>query len=155
MKHANIKKCTAAAMILIMMISLMGCSLSRSEASKPKCQYISTAWHSDLEYPQKLIIRGNEALGMYQYVDKALAQALKSYNKDYFKNRILVLITIEASSGGDRFLVTKARKSDDQLTIYIQQAIRGMTCDMAAWYFLIELDRSYDTDAENIVLSIS
>ena len=47
--------------------------------------------------------------------------------------------------------VTKAEKENDTLTVHIKQTQDGMTCDMAAWHFLIELDKKYDTNEVSII----
>ena len=79
------------------------------------------------------------------------ASALSDYDSKFFEKKDLLILYVETGSGGDRFQVTKAEKENETLTVHIKQTNDGMTCDMAAWHFLIELDKKYDANEVSII----
>ena len=130
---------------------------------------VQTDYRSGVEYPQVQVFRSYKEIEAYSNSlaegfqdlpndhfthDRSFVETLKRYNKDYFRENILIIATISAGSGGDRFAIDDITKTDDALTISIQKTKSGMTCDMAAWHILLELDSSCDTDSANIKVEI-
>lgn len=152
------------ALLLIAVLLLSGCQQTQS---KPNVQYVSTQYYSDAAYPQQIVVIRSQAEltdyyesltakhdnypeGLY-FKDVNLEEAFARYDDTYFQNNILLIVAWAAGSSGDRFAVTKVEKADDGLTVHIEKTQEGMTCDMAAWHFLIELDKSYDASEVAVV----
>ena len=150
-------------LLLIAALLLSGCQAMQI---KPTVQYVSTQYYPNASYPQQMIIHSKAELWEYyetltaRHADLAgatyiadvnLEEPFAQYDDAYFRDNILVMIVWATGSGGDRFQVTKAEKENDTLTVHIKQTQDGMTCDMAAWHFLIELDKKYDTNEVSII----
>ena len=152
--------------LLFALTILCGCSTKNLTFNH---NIIEADYRSGVEYPQIQLFRSYKELEDYSKAisegiqdlpdnlfthDRNFVETLKIYNKDYFQNNILIIVTISAGSGGDRFAIDGIIKSDDALTVNIRKTQSGMTCDMAAWDILLELDNSFATDAEKIKLEI-
>lgn len=146
---------------ILLLIAVLLLSSCQAMQTNPTVQYISTQYYADASYPQKMIIhnkaeldayyetltaRHTELPGAIYFADVKLEEPFAQYDDAYFRDNILVIVVWATGSGGDRFTVTEAEKENEALTIHIKQTQDGMTCDMAAWHFLIELDKKYDAN---------
>lgn len=72
----------------------------------------------------------------------ALDDLPEEYSEEYFADHCLLAVAFAAGSGGHRFDL-----ADDGLTrstVTISQTQTGMTCDMAGWVLLVELEEMLD-----------
>lgn len=67
---------------------------------------------------------------------------LEDYGEEYFKNKVLMLSYIYASSGGNRYDLGYATVSGDTLTLWIYRTQKGATLDLSGWIASLELSRA-------------
>ena len=152
--------------IVLLLVSILLLSGCQAMQTRPTVQYVSTQYYPDAGYPHQMIIHSKAELWEYyetlsaRHADLAgatyiadvnLEEPFAQYDDAYFLDNILVIVVWATGSGGDRFQVTKAEKENETLTVHIKQTNDGMTCDMAAWHFLIELDKKYDANEVSII----
>lgn len=109
-------------------------------------QYLRTnGYQKDVAYPVVKIIRSVEELNEYyeanrdSYDMRSFRDACEKYDEAYFRDRILVMVLVEAGSGSVRYQVTDAALNGETLVVDIDViAPEAGTCDMAEWHILIE-----------------
>lgn len=109
----------------------------------------------DFNSPSSDIIKSVDELEQYKlkFVDDELYQKLNKYDSDYFKNNVLVIVTIQESSGSntnevDR--VSKLNKSDD-IDIFVKRTEPQIgTDDMAMWHLFVEFDKNVFTGINKV-----
>ena len=150
--------------VLLFAIMLFLCACSPQDFTLDH-KIIDVQYSSDMEYPEVLVFRDYDTFNSYArsitdavnalpeqlHTDnKNLVEPLMHYTSNYFKNNILIILYIKADSGGNRYEIGEITKTASDLTVKIRKTRQGQTCDMNAWCFLLELDKSYDTELENI-----
>lgn len=71
-----------------------------------------------------------------------LEELAARYTEEYFTAGRLLCVVIEAPSGGDRYELDTQSLLRDSVTVVRTQT--GMTCDMAAWLLVAEVDAMFD-----------
>jgi hypothetical protein len=94
-----------------------------------------------------IIITSRTALRAYLLtygdVNNLLAPQLTRYDRAWFRNNALVLITRTEGSGSIRHTITDLALRCCELTVYFERSLPGMgTDDMAAWVFALEAQKS-------------
>ena len=123
-------------------------------------QYLRTdGYHDGVKYPIVKIIRSVEEWNEYYEANKdrynlsGFPAACEKYDETYFKDRILVLVLVEAGSGSVRYQVTGVTQSGEELNVDIDvHAPEVGTCDMAEWHILIEPEKGVDADRVQVNL---
>ena len=118
----------------------------------------TNGYHPGMEYPKVVVIRSAEELENYCDTNQGrwqldgLREAAKGYDDAYFRDRILLLVLVEASSGSVRYTVTGLQPEKDGLTVHIRvDAPEYGTSDMAEWHILIEPPAGMDiADASHV-----
>ena len=115
-----------------------------------RAQYIRTSW-SHGEYPVVTKITSEDALESYinankklydlafERSEKSFTEAAAEYTSEWFDKHQLVIVLLAEGSGSIRHTVSGVSKEQIQIT---RSAPETMTADMAAWFILIELDKS-------------
>lgn len=111
-----------------------------------RAQSIRTdGYSSGMTYPMAVVIRSAQELQDYcdtnqgRWQLEGLLEAAKAYDDAYFRDRVLILVVLEANSGSVRYTVTDLLPAKDRLTVRIQvDAPEYGTSDMAQWHILIE-----------------
>ncbi len=101
----------------------------------------------DFNSPSSDIIKSVGELEAYKlkFVDDTLYQELNKYDEEFFKNNVLVIVTIQESSGSNTNEIDRVSKLKDsnQLDIFIKRTEPQIgTDDMAMWHLFIEFDKS-------------
>ena len=153
---------------LFCILGLTGCGSKENQdlpsqgASEPdayafEAQYIRTNGYSeDRSYPYHVVIDSKEELEAYYEANKDLydlerkekvysdttigfLDACDKYDKEYFKDRILLMVLLEEGSGSIRHKVERTAANDNGITVDITTIVPEIgTDDMAQWHILIE-----------------
>lgn len=135
-------------------------------------QYIRTdGFIEGISYPKTVVIRSVEELNRYYENNKAIysleskkniasdstigfLDACDRYDKEYFKDKILVLVLLEEGSGSTRHKVTSVcLEKTGELKIKIKtETPETGTCDMALWHLFTEPAKGVDVSDENDVV---
>jgi hypothetical protein len=107
---------------------------------------IKTGLYKDnITFPKKDIIKSRAELDAYLQVfnHEFLIESLKEYNEDYFKNKILAIVTLQESSGSivDSIgeVITRENKV---LEVNVERIVPEVgTDDMAMWHLIIEAEK--------------
>jgi hypothetical protein len=75
---------------------------------------------------------------------RSLAEPLATFDEAYFREHLLVLVTLQEPSGSIRHRVTAVTRDMEALTVHIQRILPdgAATADMAVWHILVELPRA-------------
>jgi hypothetical protein len=109
----------------------------------------------DFKSPSVDIIKSLSDLKKYKekYKDDTLNLSLDKYTENYFKNKVLVIATIQESSGSNSDKVEKVVKQNDTNSIYLlvkQVKSEIGTADMAMWHLLVELNTTDFGDVTDV-----
>ena len=134
-----------------------------SKISVQKIQYVKTTYTSSMNNNAK-IIRTMDALQQYidsyislyenDLIDNNLCSStfsfinlLKTYDRDFFNNNNLILVSLVESSGSITHEVKDLNIVNNYITINIDKNIPDYgTCDMATWCIIIEVNKVSDND---------
>lgn len=98
------------------------------------------------------IIRSTADLKKYLEVfdDNTLKRELNNYKDEYFKDKVLVIVTIVESSGANTNSIYRVAKKENGTSLYVfidREKPEFGTADMAMWHLLVEVNK---TDFQNI-----
>ena len=82
--------------------------------------------------------------------DDKLKNELDNYTEEYFKNKVLVIVTIVESSGSNSNSIYRVAKKENGTSLYVfvdRETPEFGTADMAMWHLLVEINK---TDFQNI-----
>jgi len=112
--------------------------------------------------PTKDIITSVSDIKKYQetYKETNLDLSLNAYTEDYFNDKVLVIVTIQESSGSTTNKVGSIFKADNltSLDIMVDRKVAEIgTDDMATWHLLVEIDKSTfgNTDTISVLYTAS
>ena len=74
---------------------------------------------------------------------ESVYEYLGDYDKEFFKNKSLILVFIEWHTGSADFEISDIIKSDNAIDISVKNLYSGMTCDLGEWIFIVEVDKDY------------
>lgn len=95
--------------------------------------------------------KGDVTKYLEKFNDSKLALDLNSYPEEYFNDKLLVLVTLQESSGSNTNIVDRVSKLVDSGTIdiFVKRNVAQIgTTDMAMWHLIIELDKSDVSDTD-------
>jgi len=99
----------------------------------------------DFKSPSVDIIDSVNDIKKYKknFNDTKLNSALDEYTSNYFNNKVLVIVTIQESSGSNSNKVDRVYKTGNyKINISVQRKTAEIgTDDMAMWHLLVELDK--------------
>ena len=119
-------------------------------------QYIRTNWVS-IQHPTVTVISSKIELSQYienytvsdlHYAPDFL-NAIENYTDTYFNSSILVIVTLEETSGSIRHEVKSINDSGDILINRLVPEIG--TTDMAGWHIIIEVDSNSKLEKYRVV----
>ena len=99
----------------------------------------------DFKSPSVDIIKSVNDIKKYKekFKDNTLASSLDKYTENYFKNKVLVIATIQETSGSNSNKVDNVVKVGSTNSIYImvkRVTSEIGTADMSMWHLIVELD---------------
>lgn len=105
--------------------------------------------------PQTDIIKSTNDLDKYidKFKDDTLKDKLSKYNDEYFKNKVLVIVTIAESSGSNTNKIDRISKLEgsDTLDVFVERKVSEIgTADMAMWHLIAEIDNNDFKDIQEI-----
>ncbi len=175
------KKTVIFLMVIGFLFSLTACQKDGGEGNPPcpertdtpvpfEAQYIRTGGYlGNVQYPKVVLIRSVAELRSYyernktQYdLERRQAPAADStvgfldacdkYDAAFFEESILVMVLLEENSGSIRHAVDGVQWQEGKLNIRIDTRVpEAMTCDMAQWHILIELEAGVGLSKEEDV----
>lgn len=139
---------TAALLLL-----LCGCGPSKNQY---KATYLYTGYDSTAPDNQVWVLHSMAELEDYAAgADKRVAEALSSYDEDFFKSHVLFVLKFSMGSSGYRYEVKKVYEQEGITTFQLEMTVKGdymFTCDMSGMHILVEMDQSWDCEAEKVVI---
>ncbi len=120
-----------------------------TKAPDDSFHFIRISWNSSADYPQVVFIRNRaqyESLSADMNADSydsnnAKELFNKKYNDKFFKDKALVVVFTDESSGSDYYTDVKINSNANE--IYITRYIPEVrTCDMASWVVIKEVSAS-------------
>ncbi len=121
-----------------------------------KAQYTSTYNHrEEVIYPMVSVIRTLEELQDFCEANKEqnVSQTCEKYNEAYFENRILIVVTLSASSGEIEYTVGNLFETENEYIIKINTyKPEAMTCDMKEWNIFIEPQKGFGIEPEETIV---
>ena len=80
-----------------------------------------------------------------------VTEALSKYDEDFFSSKVLFVLNISMGSSGYNYVVEKVYETEEGLTFQLKQTTKGpTTADMSGMHILVEMDKSWDCNPENI-----
>jgi hypothetical protein len=139
---------TAALLLL-----LCGCGPSKNQY---KATYLYTGYDSTAPDNQVWVLHSMAELEDYAAgADKRVAEALSAYDEAFFKSHVLFVLKFSMGSSGYRYEVKKVYEQEGITTFQLEMTVKGdymFTCDMSGMHILVEMDQSWDCEAEKVVI---
>lgn len=145
------KKMTSL-LLAVLLLLLCGCSPSKNQY---QATYLQTGYDSDAPQEQAWVLHSMTELEDFATnADKEVTEALSAYNDDFFKSHVLFVLKFSMGSSGYRYEVEKVYEQDGITTFQLEMTAEGdvFTCDMSGMHILVEMDKSWDCEAENITM---
>lgn len=144
------RKILSLVMAAILLL-LCGCSPSKDQY---QAAYLYTGYDSDAPQDQAWVLHSMTELEAFAAnADKQVAEALSSYDEDFFKSHVLFVLKFSMGSSGYRYEVEKVYEQDGVTTFQLEMTVKGdymFTADMSGMHILVEMDKSWDCKAENV-----
>jgi len=133
------------------------------DAGYIKVLYNSIYWRERMD--GSVIVRSEEELRSFskqlmptstngsneEYISKLTGE---QYDEEFFKDHLLVFITVGESSGSNRHELTSVTEDNGVLTININRLMPEIgTADMAGWLITIELSNDYSADKTEVIFT--
>ena len=139
---------TAALLLL-----LCGCGASKNQY---KATYLYTGYDSTAPDNQVWVLHSMAELEDYAAgADKRVAEALSAYDEAFFKSHVLFVLKFSMGSSGYRYEVEKVYEENGNTTFQLEMTVKGdvsFTDDMSGMHILVEMDQSWDCEAEKVVI---
>ena len=138
---------TAALLLL-----LCGCGPSKNQY---KATYLYTGYDSTAPDNQVWVLHSMAELEDYAAgADKRVAEALSAYDEAFFKSHVLFVLKFSMGSSGYRYEVEKVYEENGTTTFQLEMTADGeaFTADMSGMHILVEMDQSWDCEAEKVVI---
>ena len=126
--------------ILFLSISFTGCNRNKKEVSENiKYELIGISSYDYSNKRKAIQINTTSELNDYVYITDS--QKFSKYDEKYFLNNSIILFYDVESSGGNKTKITSYQISNNIITINVETYEYGLTCDMAYYLFVLELDK--------------
>jgi hypothetical protein len=85
--------------------------------------------------------------------DKQVAESLSSYDEDFFKSHVLFVLKFSMASSAYRYVVERVYETEEGLTFQLKQTVQGcVPAVVGGMTILVEMDKSWDCEAEKVVI---
>ena len=132
------------------MLLLCGCG---PNINKYKSVYLYTGYDAEAPQDQVWVLHSKAELDAYAAsAEEKVSKSLSSYDDGFFQSHVLFVLKFSIGSSGYRYEVNKVYEDGGTTTFQLKMtAGDGMfTCDMSGMHILVEMDKSWDCNAENV-----
>lgn len=140
-------------LLAVLLLLLCGCGASKNQY---KATYLYTGYDHTAPGNQVWVLHSTAELEAYAAgADKQVAEALSAYDEDFFKSHVLFVLKFSMGSSGYRYEVKKVYEQEGITTFQLEMTVKGdymFTCDMSGMHILVEMDQSWDCEAEKVVI---
>ena len=144
------KKITSL-LLAIMLLLLCSCSPSQNQY---KATYLYTGYDAEEPQDQVWVLHSKAELDAYAAnADEKVTESLSAYDDEFFQSHVLFVLKFSMGSSGYRYEVKKVYEQDGITTFQLEMTVKGdymFTCDMSGMHILVEMDKSWDCNAENV-----
>ena len=135
-----------------LLLMLCGCGPNKNQY---KATYLYTGYDSTAPDNQVWVLHSMAELEDYAAgADKRVAEALSAYDEAFFKSHVLFVLKFSMGSSGYRYEVEKVYEENGTATFQLEMTADGeaFTADMSGMHILVEMDQSWDCEAEKVVI---
>ena len=134
-------------LLAVMLLLLCGCGPNENEF---QVRFLPCAYDTQASYPQIAVIHNENEL--LDHLKQSNGSQLERYDSDFFQDRILFVLTLSTSSSIDSYELERVSDDGTYLTFHIKKTKTGQagTGVMGATHMLVEMDKSWNTDPQNI-----
>jgi hypothetical protein len=140
-----------ALVIAAIMLLLCGCGPNENEYVAH--YFGGLGYDEDASYPIIAVLHNTEERDACaaEANHEKVTEALSAYDEEFFSSKVLFVLNISMASGGYNYIVEKVYGTEEGLTFQLKQTTEGpTTADMSAMTILVEMDKSWDCEPENI-----
>ncbi len=134
----------------ISILLLCGCGPNENQY---KATYLKTGYDHESDYPIISVLHSTgerDACAAGANLQQ-VTEALSKYDEDFFSSKVLFVLNISMGSSGYNYVVEKVYETEEGLTFQLKQTTKGpTTADMSGMHILVEMDKSWDCNPENI-----
>ena len=134
----------------IVVLNLFGCGLDNDVT------YIERAFYEKDESASTVVIKDDEVLKQFKdsnSMSDEMQQSLLKYDKDYFKDKMIVVVSHWENSGSNTIEVEEVEIKEGIVAVRLERESQDdVTDDMKNWGIIIELEK--DNTVEQVVVRI-
>ncbi len=139
--------------LLLAAVFLLFCGCGPNE-NEFKVHYFSgLGYDPEVSYPVITVLHNTDERDAFAASEnKLVREALSDYNEKFFSDRIVFVLEIAMGSAAYRYTLEQVYEASDTITFLLQRApVDGLVPDvMGSMTILVEMDKSWDCEPENI-----
>lgn len=134
-------------LLAVMLLLLCGCS---PDENTFQVEFLPSAYDTQATYPKIAVIHNENEL--LDHLMQSNQSQPERYDSDFFQNRMIFVLTLSIPSSAEGYELERVSKDGTFLTFHIRKirTAQAGTDVMSATHMLVEMDKSWDTDPQNI-----